>query len=100
MIGFLPVSQTLSQHFDKLILHSQNVYLILTHVKNLDAKTDKQITPDCSFGIGGNRIGAKTLDLNTDFDSLQDQRITLHVNYFNRINMPRRKRIRSSFSAG
>ncbi|MCM1217154.1 MAG: 5-methylcytosine-specific restriction endonuclease system specificity protein McrC [Roseburia sp.] len=72
--------RTLQQQFDKYTLHSGNIYQIFTYVKNQDkdntgnvsglllyAKTEEAITPDCSFNIGGNQIGAKTLDLNTDF---------------------------------
>lgn len=33
----------------------------------LYAKTQEEITPDCVYTIGGNKIGAKTLDLNRDF---------------------------------
>ncbi|MCM1568594.1 MAG: 5-methylcytosine-specific restriction endonuclease system specificity protein McrC [Roseburia sp.] len=72
--------KTLQQQFDKYTLHSGNVYQIFTYVKNQDkdntgkvsglllyAKTEEAITPDCTFNMGGNQIGAKTLDLNTDF---------------------------------
>ncbi len=77
---------TLSGRFDKQSLHSANIYQIFTYVKNQDkantgnvsglllyAKTDEQITPDCVFNMGGNRIGAKTLDLNADFKSIAKQ---------------------------
>lgn len=72
--------ETLQQQFDKHTLHSGNIYQIFTYVKNQDrdntgnvaglllyAKTSEAITPDCSFSIGGNKIGAKTLDLNVPF---------------------------------
>jgi len=72
--------RTLQKQFDKSTLHSNNIYQIFTYVKNQDkdntgnvagmllyAKTDEDITPDCVFNIGGNQIGAKTLDLNKDF---------------------------------
>lgn len=72
--------RTLQQQFDKYTLHSGNIYQIFTYVKNQDknntgnvaglllyAKTEEAITPDCTFNMGGNQIGAKTLDLNTDF---------------------------------
>ena len=36
----------------------------------LYAKMDEAITPDCLFDIGGNVIGAKTLDLNVDFQEI------------------------------
>lgn len=78
--------KTLQQQFDKYTLHSNNMYQIFAYVKNQDrdntgdvagillyAKTDEDITPDCVFNIGGNRIGAKTLDLNTDFKVIASQ---------------------------
>ena len=39
----------------------------------LYAKTDETITPDCMFNMGGNLIGAKTLDLNVDFKAIAAQ---------------------------
>lgn len=78
--------QTLQGRFDKHTLHSANLYQIFTYVKNQDkentgnvagillyAKTDEDITPDCMFNIGGNQIGARTLDLNTDFKVIAAQ---------------------------
>lgn len=72
--------KTLQKQYDKYTLHSGNVYQIYTYVKNQDknntgnvagillyAKTQEVITPDCMFNMGGNQIGAKTLDLNHDF---------------------------------
>lgn len=72
--------QALQQHYDKSTLHSQNIYQIFTYVKNQDkentgkvsglllyAKTEEAVTPDCSFVLCGNSIGAKTLDLSVDF---------------------------------
>ena len=37
------------------------------------AKTDEEITSDCEFNMGGNMIGAKTLDLNRDFKLIAAQ---------------------------
>lgn len=72
--------RTMQQQFDKHTLHSNNVYQIFTYVKNQDknntgdvagmllyAKTDEDITPDCTFNMGGNQIGATTLDLSGSF---------------------------------
>lgn len=72
--------RTMQTRYDKATLHSGNIYQIFTYVKNQDvagtgkvsgmllyAKTDEVITPDCSFVMGGNRIGVKTLDLNKEF---------------------------------
>ena len=70
-------------------------YLLFTYVKNQDkdntgnvagillyAKTDETITPDCMFHIGGNQIGAKTLDLNTDFKVIAAQLDKIAGDYF------------------
>ena len=78
--------QTLQHQYDKYTLHSGNIYQIFTYVKNQDkgntgnvagillyAKTDEAITPDCMFNMGGNLIGAKTLDLNADFKAIAAQ---------------------------
>ena len=37
------------------------------------AKTQEAITPDCLFNLGGNLIGARTLDLNQDFRQIAAQ---------------------------
>lgn len=78
--------RTLQKQYDKQTMHSGNLYQIFTYVKNQDkentgnvaglllyAKTDEAVTPDCSFNMGGNKIGAKTLDLNTDFSVIATQ---------------------------
>ena len=87
--------QTLQKQFDKYSLHSGNVYQIFTYVKNQDkdntgnvagillyAKTDEDITPDCMFNMGGNQIGAKTLDLNKDFSLIAAQLDKIAEDYF------------------
>ena len=48
----------------------------------LYAKTDEPITPDCVFNMGGNQIGAKTLDLNVDFKVIATQLDKIANNYF------------------
>ena len=48
----------------------------------LYAKTDEDITPDCMFNIGGNQIGAKTLDLNRDFPLIAAQLDKLAEDFF------------------
>lgn len=78
--------KSLQYNYDKATLHSGNVYQIFTYVKNEDtdstgnvsglllyAKTEESITPDCNFVLGGNRIGAKTLDLNQPFVSIANK---------------------------
>lgn len=78
--------KTMQMQYDKATLHSGNVYQIFTYVKNQDtagtgnvsgmllyAKTNEEITPDCSFVMGGNRISVKTLDLNKEFSLIASQ---------------------------
>jgi 5-methylcytosine-specific restriction enzyme subunit McrC len=87
--------RTLQKQFDKYTLHSGNIYQIFTYVKNQDkdntgnvsgmllyAKTEEDITPDCVFNIGGNKIGAKTLDLNKDFHLIAAQLDAIAEQFF------------------
>ena len=87
--------RSLQQQYDKYTLHSANVYQIFTYVKNQDkdntgnvagillyAKTDEPITPDCMFNMGGNQIGAKTLDLNVDFKVIAAQLDKIAEDFF------------------
>lgn len=87
--------RTLQKQFGKNTLHSNNVYQIFTYVKNQDkdntgdvagillyAKTDEDITPDVMFNLGGNQIGAKTLDLNKDFSLIAAQLDKIAEDYF------------------
>ncbi len=86
---------TLQQQYNKYSLHSGNLYQIYTYVKNQDkgntgnvaglllyAKTEKDISPDCIFNMGGNQIGAKTLDLNTDFKEIAAQLDKIAKDFF------------------
>lgn len=87
--------RTLQHQYDKYSLHSANLYQIFTYVKNQDkdntgnvagillyAKTDEPITPDCMFNMGGNQIGAKTLDLNSEFKVIAAQLDKIAVDFF------------------
>lgn len=87
--------RSLQKQYDKFTLHSGNMYQIFTYVKNQDkentgnvagillyAKTDESITPDCMFNIGGNQIGAKTLDLNVDFEVIAAQLDKIAKDFF------------------
>ena len=87
--------KTLQNRFDKYTLHSSNVYQILSYVKNQDAnhtgnvggillyaKTDEPVTPDGTVNIGGNMIGAKTLDLNVDFRVIAAQLDKIAYDFF------------------
>ena len=86
---------SLQQQYDKYSIISGNLYQIFTYVKNHDkdstgnvagillyAKTDEDITPDCMFNMGGNQIGAKTLDLNKDFKLIAAQLDKLVEDFF------------------
>ncbi len=85
----------LQKQFDKYTLHSGNIYQTFTYVKNQDkdntgnvagmliyAKTEEDITPDCVFNMGGNQIGAKTLDLNKDFKLIAAQLDAIAEQFF------------------
>lgn len=48
--------------------HTGNVSGLLVY-----AKTQEAITPNCLFNLGGNQIGARTLDLNQDFRQITAQ---------------------------
>ena len=79
---------TLSQ-YNRPKLHSGNLYQIFTYVKNksmeyreeqhevsgmlLYAKTDESIVPNQEYRMSGNRISAKTLDLNCSFSEVVTQ---------------------------
>ena len=77
----------MSQHFDKETLRSAHLYQIYAYVKNMDkentgnvsglllyAKTQDEVFPDGKpFVIGNNSIGAKTLDLNCEFEEIAGQ---------------------------
>ena len=79
--------------YNSLTLHSHNMYQIFTYVKNmasshsgnvsgvlLYAKTDEDIVPDNDYMMSGNRISVKTLDLNADFEAIENQLNKLVVN--------------------
>lgn len=72
--------------YHKESIRSAHLYQIFTYVKNKDqynsgkvsglllyAKTGEDIVPDYKYEIGGNVIGAKTLDLNCQFDKIKEQ---------------------------
>lgn len=79
-------------------LHSANLYQIFTYVKNIEvelgrdkhevagmllyAKTDEEILPNHSYRMSGNRIDAKTLDLDCDFKQIKSQLDTIVEEYF------------------
>lgn len=77
------------EHFDNRTLHSQNLYQIFTYVKNMQeispqgaapvsgmllyARTDEDTLIDSDFRMSGNRISARSLDLNRDFKGIRKQ---------------------------
>jgi len=79
-------SHTLQHQYDSFSIHSHNLYQIFTYVKNkeaelagtphevagliLYAKTNEAIQPDNSYTMSGNRIQARTLDLNCEFSAI------------------------------
>lgn len=79
--------KTMMQSYTKETLRSAHLYQILAYVTNMDtkhtgnvsglllyAKTGDEVFPDGEpFVIGGNRIGARTLNLNASFDTLRIQ---------------------------
>lgn len=82
-------SNTLQQHYDRMTIHSNNLYQIFTYVKNkevelkdkpheisgmlLYAKTDEETYPDNDYKMSGNKIGVHTLDLNVEFSQIREQ---------------------------
>ena len=90
-------SHSTQVQYDKHKLHSDNLYQIFTYVKNktaeqtekgvtvsgllLYAKTDEDIVPDNEYRMSGNRIGAKTLDLNQSFETIRNQLCKIAQSY-------------------
>ena len=88
-------SHSTQVQFGKHTLHSNNIYQIFAYVKNQDvgntgnvagmllyAKTDEEITPDMEVTMSGNKISARTLDLNCEFDQIAKQLRDIAKNYF------------------
>ena len=94
---------SLQENYGIKKVHSNNLYQIFTYVKNketelkdtehevsgmlLYAKTDEDIYPKYSYSMSGNRISAKTLDLNVNFDSIKEQLDNIVEEYFQYINI-------------
>lgn len=84
------------QNFDKSTLRSAHLYQIFAYVRNMDtentgnvsglllyARTEEDVFPDGKpFVIGGNSIGAKTLDLNQEFSVIAKQLEEIAHSYF------------------
>ncbi|MBR4752727.1 MAG: hypothetical protein IK077_13305 [Thermoguttaceae bacterium] len=68
-------------------MHSGNLYQIFSYVKNqqwtnksrrvsgllLYARTDEDVLPEGDYVIAGNRIAARSLDLNAEFSRICEQ---------------------------
>lgn len=72
--------------WDKKTVHSANLYQVLTYAKNADvdrngsvsglllyARTEAPEQPDLDVVIQGNRVGARTLDLNRPWEHIRAQ---------------------------
>lgn len=84
--------------FDVLSINSNNLYQIFTYVKNkeaelhdiphevsgmlLYARTDEEIVPDNTYKMSGNKISVKTLDLNCDFQEIENQLNKIAFDFF------------------
>ena len=80
-------NKTLQKQYDKSTIHSSNLYQIHTYVTEYDeghtgkvdgmllyAKTQEEITPDGQMKHrDGNTIFFRTLDLNTDFETIKER---------------------------
>lgn len=89
-------SKLMIQSYAKETLSSAHLYQIFAYVKNMDnentgnvsglllyAKTEEEVFPDGEpFVIGGNSIGARTLDLNQAFKVISDQLDEIAICYF------------------
>ena len=88
-------SHSTQVQYGKHSLHSNNIYQIFAYVKNQDvgntgnvaglllyAKTDEEIAPDMDVVMSGNKISAKTLDLNCDFKEISSQLKNISKEYF------------------
>ena len=91
-------TSTTQTQFDVHTLHSANLYQIFTYVKNKDssfgeqphtvsgmllyAATDEDFQPNYDYMMSGNKISAKTLDLNCDFSIIREQLDGIVHSYF------------------
>lgn len=88
--------KSMAQSYSKETLRSAHLYQIFAYVKNMDtantgnvsglllyAKTEDEVFPEGEpFVIGGNRIGARTLDLNREFEEIAGQLEHIVKRYF------------------
>lgn len=81
-------------HHGKQTFHSENLYQIYSYVKNLDHNHNGKVSGillyaqpghdsvNSSVNIDGNKIGAISLNLNVQFESIQKQLNTIIDDYF------------------
>lgn len=90
---------SVQNYYDSPKLISANLYQIFTYVKNYDvahngktsgmllyAKTDEQVYPSSEYSMSGNKIEARTLDLNQDFSDIKNQLNEIIYKYFEEIS--------------
>lgn len=88
--------QTMQKQYDKVSYHNNNMYQLLSYIKNkeaevggkvggilLYAKTQETVVPNQEFEILGNYYALKNLDLNQDFKSITNTLDALADDYFN-----------------
>lgn len=91
-------SRIFQSKFNAQTIHSSNLYQIFTYVKNKDAelkgyphkvsgmllyaKTDELILPDTSYSMSGNKINIRTLDLESNFETISRQLDAIVNEYF------------------
>ena len=89
---------SIQENWDTPKVISHNLYQIFTYVKNkeyelkdvshsvsgmlLYAGTDDEIQPDYTYNMSGNKISAKTLNLNVDFNIIKEQLDNIIYEYF------------------
>lgn len=92
-------AHSMQQYFDRQTVISGNLYQIYTYVKNKDidkngnvagmllyAKTDDEITPDFDYSMDGNKISARSLDLDCNFEIIKNQLNSIADSYFGEMN--------------
>lgn len=83
------------ERYQNQTIHSNNMYQIFTYVKNQDkyqignvsglllyARIEDEMEIEMDYNIGGNRIGAMTLDLGVDFNEIRKQLDSIIQKYF------------------
>lgn len=89
---------SIQENWDTPKVISHNLYQIFTYVKNkefelkdvqhtvsgmlLYAGTDDEIQPDYTYNMSGNKISAKTLNLNVNFENIKEQLDKIVYEYF------------------